>query len=259
VFPSFHFNENELLAFALVLLRVLSFLITWPVFSMYSVPQPLKVLLAVVITICLFPVINRTGLGSQPLGTDIAWLAMKELFTGLCIGYVTRFFFFAITIGGNIIATSMGLANAQVFNPALNMQSTPVEQFYVALGTLLFLSINGHHIFLTGLAQSFDLVPLSFHGTNLAIFADSGGLIQRTIEAGLKISAPIMVAIFFMNLAMGIIGKAVPQINVLVTSLPINIMVGFGVMIIMIPLFISQLDGLLAHMATEMMSVIKSM
>jgi flagellar biosynthetic protein FliR len=257
--PQLMFNETEILAFALVLLRVASFVIIWPVFSVYSVPNLLKILFALTLTVVLFPVINRSGLNQQALNQDVAWLAIKEVMTGLCLGFLTRLFFFAVAAGGNLIATSAGLANAQIFNPTMGATTTTVEQFYLTIATLLFLSLNGHHIFLTGLAQSFDAVPLSLSGINIAVFKDSGEFLQAVTEAGIKISAPVMVTVFVMNIAMGIVGRAVPQINVLITSMSVNFMTGLIVMLVSIPALIFELDHELMDFSTMLFKFMKAL
>jgi flagellar biosynthesis protein FliR len=253
VLPQLFFNENEILAFALVLIRISVFLLSWPVFSVYNVPNPVKVLLAVLVAMILFPVIDRSGLAGTGFQQDIAWLAGKEVLTGLCLGFMTRLFFFGIAIGGNLIAMSAGLANGQIFNPALGATGTTIEQFYSTLATLLFLSMNGHHYFLTGLAQSFDAIPLALAGTEIASFGqlsnrfqESGLILQSVMEAGIKIAAPVMIAVFLMNIVMGIIGRAVPQVNVLITSMPVNYMAALLVMIVAIPALILELDHQLA-------------
>jgi flagellar biosynthetic protein FliR len=259
VLPHFVFSETEMLAFALVLLRVSAFIVSWPVFSVYSVPNPLKILFAVVVAMVLFPVINRTGLSRQELGTQLGWLVGKEVLIGLCLGFITRMFFFAVSIGGNLISTSMGLANGQMFNPTLGNQSTTVEQFHVTLATLLFLALNGHHFFLTGLVQSFEALPLSMSGIDIAVFKDSGLILQQVTEAGIKLSAPVMVAIFFLNVAMGIVGRAVPQINVLVTSLPVNILSGLLVTIVAIPALLLEMDHQVVDFAEQLFKFMKAL
>jgi flagellar biosynthetic protein FliR len=257
------FNETEILAFALVLLRVSTFTMSWPVFSVYNVPNQLKVLLCLAIAGVLFPVIDRSGLSAADLGQDVAWLAGKEVLTGLCLGFMTRLFFFAISVGGNIVSTSIGLSNGNLFNPALGASVTTVEQFYATLATLLFLALNGHHYFLTGLAQSFDAIPLSIDGTQFALmtgkFKDSGLILQTVTEAGIKISAPVLVAIFMLNVVMGIIGRAVPQINVLVTTQIVNFLAGVLVMFIAIPALIFELDHQFIAFAEQLFKFMKAL
>ena len=240
--PSFYLSDTEILIFGLILIRVSAFIVAWPVFSVYSVPNHCKVLFALALAIVLMPTVPRAGLTTSSLNEDIMWLAGKEVLVGLILGFMTRLFFFAINIGGNLVATSTGLMNAHIFNPSMNTQTTTVEQFYATIGTLLFLALNGHHYFIQGLAESFIAIPLSLRGIDLAIFKDSGMILQIVTEAGIKISAPVLVAIFVVNVAMGIVGRAVPQINVLVTSMNVNFMAGLIVMIVAIPALMLELD-----------------
>lgn len=257
--PFLKFNETEILSFALVLLRVSAFTVSWPVFSVYNVPNITKILFAVLLSMLMFPVIDKSGLTAEGLGQEIIWLAAREVLTGLCLGFLTRLFFFAVASGGNLIATSAGLANAQLFNPTMGATTTTVEQFYSVIATLLFLALNGHHMFLTGLAESFQAIPLGPAGIDIAVFKESGQLVQAVVEAGIKMSAPVLVAIFIMNVAMGIIGRAVPQINVLVTSMPVNFMTGIIVMLISIPALILQLDHDIVEFADMMFRFMRAM
>lgn len=263
MFPNFHIEESQIIYFALILLRVSSFLLSWPVFSVFNVPRPAKILLSLVLTVCLFPVVsayeNQESITTKSLSLDLISLAMKEVFVGLCLGFMTRLMFFAVGIGGNLVATSMGLSSAQMFNPTMGTHSVIIEEFFMTLATLLFLAINGHHYFLSGLALSFETLHVSATGASFAFFKDVGEVLQMVCIAGIKISAPVMVAIFFLNVALGIIGRVVPQINVLVTSLPVNIAAGFVLIFIMIPLLLTEVDGLLTQMTSELFKIIRDL
>jgi flagellar biosynthetic protein FliR len=243
-------------------LRVSAFTFTWPIFSIYSVPGYCKILFALILAMTVFPTVSRAGIPNTSLSPDIAWLAAKEVLTGLCLGFMTRLFFFAISVGGNLVATASGLANGQLFNPSLGATTTTVEQFYGVLATLLFLSLNGHHIFLTGLAQSFELLPLSIDGTDFALmvgrFKDTGLILSSVVEAGIKISAPVLLAMFMLNVVMGIISRAVPQVNVLMTSMPINFLATILIMMIAIPALILELDHEMIAFAEQLFRFMKS-
>lgn len=241
----FHINEVEILVFGLALLRVSTFLMTWPVFSQISVPNHIKILFAVSITFCIFTVIPRTGLEGANYDTGLFWLATKEVLIGMILGFVSRLLFYAVEVGGHLIAVSMGLASATVFSPSSGTSQPVLEKFYVVLLTLLFLGLNAHHTFLSAMVESFTVIPISPSGIDLAAFSSQKGggeMIQAVTVSGLKMAAPIMVVIFFLNVAMGIIGRAVPQINVLVTSLPVNIMAGLLVMVVTLPALLVLLD-----------------
>lgn len=258
MFPNLAAGETELLVFALVLLRVSAFIVSWPVFSTFSVPQSAKILLSLMITVVIYPNVPKEQITMGILDNHIIFMVVREVFIGVTLGFITRFFFFAVNVGANIIATSIGLANAMVFNPTLDQQTTVLENFFLVLATLLFLALNGHHFFITGLVESFAAVPLSPNGVSFALFGHGGEWVQMIVVAGIKISAPILISLFIINVVMGIIGRAVPQINVLVTSMAVNIMAGLALMIICLPFFLLELDGLLQVMSVELIKAVKA-
>jgi flagellar biosynthetic protein FliR len=243
--PNFGFSEAEVLAFALVLIRISAFIVAWPVFSIFSLPNSLKVLLALALSFLLFPSIAKPGVEAAGWDVQLPLIVVREALIGLVLGGICRAFHFAVSIGGNLVALNMGLASAQMYNPTLNSQTTIVEQFYLVFGTMIFFALNGHHLMIAGLAQSFDVLPLGLGGIGVAVSTDMAAasaqisnitnLIHEVLVAGVKISAPVIVAIFCVNVAMGILGRAVPQINVLITSLPVTVLVGLLVTFAAIP------------------------
>lgn len=258
MFPNFALAEPDLLLFALVLMRVSAFIVSWPVFSTFNVPNPLKILFSVMMTVVIYPTVPKMGVTMGLLDDHIVFMVGREVFIGLCLGYLCRLFFFAVNIGANLMATSTGMANAQLFNPAMGAQTTVLENFFLALATLLFLALNGHHFFIAGLVESFTAVPLSATGINFTLFGHAGEWLQLVVVSGIKISAPVLISLFIINVVMGIIGRAVPQINVLVTSMQVNVLAGLALMIICLPFFLMELDGLLQVMSVELMKAVKA-
>ncbi len=252
----FDLNEQEYLAFILVLIRVATFFATWPVFGGPNVPARVKILLSLALALSLSPFITQThtaDLGSM----HILQLAARETVVGVGLGFLCRLFFFVITMAGDLISLSMGLSQARLFNPAIGEQSSAVEQFYVILATLLFLGINGHHYLIGGLVQSFELIPLSAQFMSAEALGKINEFVPALFEVGVKMAAPAIVTILFMNIAMGLVGRAVPQINVLITSLPLNVLVGLMIMIVSIPLVITQMEGLAGELADSMLEWLK--
>lgn len=256
----YQFSELEILAFILVLVRMTSFVVSWPVFGVPVVPGPLKVLLGLVLSILLFPTLSweDPSFMTHLQSLEIVMLFVKEAFLGLCLGYLGRLFFYTISIAGEIISVSIGISSAQLFNPNLEGQSSVTNQFLVGIATLFFLAIQGHHLFLTAIQQSFQLVPITQSVVAFEAFSKFGEVAQTITIIGLKMSAPVLMAVLFMNLVMAVIGRAVPQINVLITSLPVNILVGFLVLTVSLPLILVQMDGLLQTTAVQLFQILKT-
>jgi len=186
------------------------------------------------------------------------WISLREAFIGLTIGYLSRIFFLALSISGQIMSISMGLSGVQLFNPTIGERATALDQFQILIGSLIFLAILGHHLFLEALMQSFTLVPISTSGLSFELFKSFGEYLDIITAIGLKLAAPVMVSIMIMNIMMGIIGRAVPQINVLVTSMPVNILVGFIVLIVSIPVIMGQMQGIVELSHVSIFKLLKS-
>lgn len=254
----YNFTLIEIVAFAMILLRMTAFVVSWPVFGTNLVPSPVKVLLALALTFILYPIVGYHRLPTNPGLEALVVLSLRELFIGVCLGFLSRLFFFAVGMAGQLISTTIGLSTAQLFNPAINEQSSALEQFHLILATLLFLAIQGHQMLLTCLAQSYDFAPLASGWISMNAFQSVGQLAQQIMLMGVQLSLPVMIAILFLNLAMAVIGRAVPQMNVLITSMPVNILVGIAVLFVMIPVLILQMDKLTHETLAQLFVVMKS-
>ncbi len=251
----YHFTLTEVVCFGMVLLRMTAFIVAWPVFGTNLVSTPIKILFALALTFILYPVVGYKQLNPEAL---VEIVAVREIFIGLSLGFLSRLFFFAVGIAGQLISITIGLSSAQLFNPAVNENSTSIEQFHLILASLFFLSINGHQMLLSALAKSFEFVPLSAQFINIKAFGQLDVLIQEIFLIGVRLSAPILISILFLNLAMAVIGRAVPQMNVLVTSMPVNILVGFVVLFVTVPLLLGQMDDLVSITFARLFQVMKA-
>lgn len=251
------FPEGQIIAFALVLLRILSFVVAMPVIGTHNVPVQVKVLLSIVLSMVLFPILKFQQAELIKISDAVVFLAVREIFIGLFLGYLMRLFFFAISIAGEIIGISSGLASAQLFNPAMGTSSSVLEQFYTILATLFFFGLNGHHLFLLGLGKSFEIVPLADVAIRTAGFTSIVVGFQSVLLIGIKMAAPVMISILLTNLAMGVLGRAVPQMNVFVTSLQVTFLVTMFVLIITVPFFVEEMEVLLRGMSDQFMSAMR--
>lgn len=252
-------TEAQILLFALIFLRMIAYVVASAIFGSPMVNVAVKILLSVVLSIVLFPVVKAGNINYMVISNDIIGLAAREVVVGLSLGFLTRLFFFVVSMTGDLVSMSIGLSAAQIYNPMMGSQGGVIEQFYSAMATLIFLAINGHHILLSGIAQSYDLVPVSSLTLNVGPFAEMAVFGQIAFMMAIKMCAPVLVTILMVNLAMGILGRAVPQMNVLVTSMPVTIMLGFAVVFICMPLFIMEMNGLANITAEKLFAVMKGM
>ena len=234
-------DQFQIIAFALVFFRCLGFFLSWPLFSGSQVPAPLKALLSLLMAMICFSIVDPATYPKVIQYQTLIALVIKELVLGLSMGFLTTLIFQTVAIAGEMISMAMGLSSAQIFNPSMNMQQSSVNQLYFFLTAFLFLGIRGHHYFITGLAESFQLVPLSVLLPRLGSLGEFALLGQKIMEVALLLSAPVLVSILLVNISLGIMGRAVPQINVLITSLPINALMGLAVLLVALPFFVDAL------------------
>jgi flagellar biosynthetic protein FliR len=254
----YQFNETQIVLFALVLLRISAFVVVWPVFSAEQMTAQLKILFALTITMVVFPTQIWKASQIETITSNLIILSVREVFIGICCGYLAKFFFFTFQIAGELASTAMGLNAAQIFNPALGGNSTAIEHFYTTLAALFYLAVNGHHYLLKGMIDSLTWLPVGSMSLNTSQFIGVGNMVQEIIEFGLRMSAPVVIAILVANLVMGVIGKTVPQMNVLVTSMPVNIFIGLVLLFVTMPLFVDQMDDFLVVSTTRVFQMMRS-
>jgi flagellar biosynthetic protein FliR len=254
----YNFSETEILFFGLVLIRMTSFVVSWPVFGVETVSNHIKVLFALLLTLMVFPTLHWSPQQIANVQSGLVMLVVREAFIGLSMGFLARFFFFAFRIAGEMVSQAMGLGAAAMFNPSMGGQSSSVEQFYTSIATLFYLAVNGHHYLITGLVNSFNWVPAGLLSLNVSQFTGVGNMLEEIIVLGLRFSAPVVISILVVNLILGVVGKTVPQLNVLVTSFPINIMLGLFLMIITLPMLMDEMGEFLALSTTRVFQLVKT-
>ncbi|RYZ63827.1 MAG: type III secretion protein [Proteobacteria bacterium] len=186
--------------------------------------------------------------------SDRGYVLGTLILTGLAV-----LFFFAIGMMGELVSTTIGLGAAQMFNPLMGTNSNTVEQFYTTIATLVFFSLNGHHLVLGAIAESYELIPIAQMKLNMGPFAEMATFAQDMMVMAVKMCAPIIAAILITNIAMGVLGRAVPQINVLVTSMPVTLMIGFVLMFVCIPLLVMEMNTVLNMTQTKLSLVMKAL
>jgi flagellar biosynthetic protein FliR len=216
------------------LTRILGLVATAPVFGNTSVPVSIKVSLGVLLALIMAPL-----LPALPAVDPYSWagllIVVQELLIGLAMGFTMRLAFAAIEFAGEVGSSTMGLSFASFFDPTTHGRSSGVSQFLALLATLAFLAANVHLVLLETLAESFVTLPIS--STPLAPGAPLelvrwGG---KVFSVGLQLALPIIAALLITNLALGILTRAAPQLNLFGIGFPITLGVGLLVLNLLLP------------------------
>ncbi|MBC8316840.1 MAG: flagellar biosynthetic protein FliR [Desulfobulbaceae bacterium] len=217
---------SQFLTVIIIMIRVGPLLFFMPVIGSTSVPSQVKILVTVAIAMILAPTVpvNISSLPETTLGFAI--FVLSEICFAGTLAVFARMIFAAVQVAGQMVGIQMGMGMAGVMDPQSGTQVSMIGQFWYIIAILIFLSINGHHIFFRTLADSYSWVR---PGTLILSQASYEGMMQgvsHMFVLSVKIMAPASAAVFFSHVAMGIIAKTVPQIPILIVGMPLNIGVG---------------------------------
>ena len=227
-------TESALLTLFLIYVRVFSFLFLVPFFGKDSIPNIVKVYLVSAISLSIFyylemePVQIKTTL-------EFFILVLKEFMLGFLAGLILRFLLDAIMYAGEYIGVNMGLGLATVFlpqQPQINIMSV----FFMLLGSLFFISVGGPEIIYMALIKSFGSVPLGgfdLYSLNPDVYLS---IFYESFSLAFRIALPVILALTLLNVVLAITNRFIPQINVFIVGLPLQVLVGFIVLIISLPL-----------------------
>lgn len=221
-------------AFFWPFLRVFGVILAEPVLGNRSVPVPVKVGFAVFVTLVIAPVLPPMP-AVDPASAAGVLIAVQQLLIGLAMGFTIRIALTAAEMAGQLAGLQMGLGFAVFFDPQSSAQTAVVGQFVGLFAILIFLSTNGHALVVTALAESFTALPVSTAPLNplgLSLLVEWGAVI---FEAGLLIALPVIAALLIANIAVGIMTRAAPQLNLFAVGFPITLMTGFVALYLAVP------------------------
>ena len=221
----------EVIAFMLVLGRTGALIISAPFWSGTAVPPLVRVLVAVALSAAVYP------LADAPRVTPTAplWLAValtREVLVGLVVGWAAQLLFAGMRLAGHEIEIKMGLGLAQLVDPGEGGQTTIMAGLFSFIAALVFFSLNGHHLLIRALAESYALFPIGAKKPDLA-----RGLVASAatiFSMALRVSAPAVVGMLLSDLVLGIVSRVVPQMNVFIVALPLQML--FGILLVLLSL-----------------------
>lgn len=231
MFPLLPFPDTtEFALFALVMGRIGGIFSAIPLFGGKSVPMRIKVVLVFVMALVFFPII-RARLPQIPLDTvSLALLVLKEALVGISLGLLSQVIFAAVEFFGQIVGMQMGFTMSSLFDPTMGTQVSVMSMLQNLLAMLLFMSLGMHHLFIRAIVDSYNVVPLgAWHmSTGLYTFlvTATGGVFVLAI----KLAAPVMASLLAATMALGVMARTFPQMNIFMMSFPLNIGLGFLVL-----------------------------
>ena len=223
--------------FVLVFFRTAGMMLSAPLFGSTRIPRRVKVLFALVLAAGLLPGVSAPAkLPDTPL--QLAFGIGGEMIFGMIMGLGLSLVFIAVSWAGEIMGQQMGINLAESFDPQFGGQGSLVGDMYFMLSLIVFLGIRGHLAVIDGLAGSFKALPLLSAGMDQSLFDVFVGLLTAATVLALKVAAPMLVTMMVVDLALGFIGKTMPQINVMTSGMTLR--AGLGIAILAVGLMLTS-------------------
>ncbi len=213
--------------FLVVLARIAGFIGAIPVFSSAQAPATIKISLTVTVALVLFPIMSQKLPQVSFLPLPFLLFVVNEVLLGVLIGLVARLIFTAVEYGATVIGFQMGFAAANVFDPTSERQIALLSQFQNVFAILIFLAVDGHHLFFRLAIRSYEMLPpghLNLSGDAVPFLMELG---SRMFALGVQFSAPVLALLLLSGLILGVLARVFPQLNVFLLSFPLNIATAF--------------------------------
>lgn len=234
-------------------MRVMSVLVWLPVFGDAVVPARVRITFALLYTFCMWPLIastihfENTSMAWSPITMAVA--SVREVFFGFAVGFSARMVLFGTSLASHLVGINMGFQAASMFSPAMNEQESAFSNFKLWIALLLILVLNIHHVFIQGLTHSFASVPLGAGGNAEAVAKMAITVVETSFLLGLKLAAPLLVVQILMTFALGLLNRAIPQLNALLLNFPLSFAISMLIIFFSTATFVKTLGA--AGMAGE--------
>ena len=222
--------------FLLIFVRLMGLIFVAPFFSSFLIPTRVKVMLALAITAVMFPILSAELSFEMPREiVPYILMVSSELLIGIALGLVVSIVLAVFQLAGQFFSIQIGFGISEVFDPLSQFQVPLMGQLLALTGVLIFLSMNGEQILIEAVYESFFRISVS----NFLDLAQYNSILVQIFSdfflLALRISFPIVGTLFIVTLALGLLAKFAPQMNVLMLGFPIYIVVGSLVLVLLVP------------------------
>jgi flagellar biosynthesis protein FliR len=226
------------------LTRILGLFLVAPLFSNGSIPAQVRIGLGILIALIVAPTVTALP-AVDPMSIAGILLLAQQMVIGLAMGFAMRIVFAAVEMAGEMTGLTMGLGFATFFDPQSRGRSSAISQFLALLVLMLYLAANVHLVLLSVLVESFHTLPISAEPMTGSAMWQLVGWGGRIFGLGVQLALPMVAALLMTNMALGILTRAAPQLNLFGIGFPITLTVGFVVILLALPFLATPMDRLL--------------
>ncbi len=249
-------NQSQL--FLLIFARIFAMIQVAPMLSSRAIPQIAKIALGFFAAVCVLPWVSTMGYVIPQTGLGYAFFLIGEVLVGITIGFLVDLIYSVFQSAGQFFSLEMGFGASEVFDPLSQIELPIMGQFLNLIAMYVFISTKGlQKLFLTGVLRSFEALKapdffLQKEHLVKVIFRGIGGL----FEQALVISMPVLGALFIVSIAMGLLAKAAPQMNLLMMGFPIQIGVAFLLLFLVLPFLMEAFEGVIDGGFTQLVTIL---
>ncbi len=229
-------NLDHWLIYLLVLARMMGIVFLFPFFNWRGIPLLVRVWIALMLAWLIYSSLGEEVAMDSGGYLETALLLAKEAAVGLALGFLITLCFNVFLNAGQLMDLGAGLTLSAVFNPQFGTQVSFMGQFYYLLVLVFYFNLNGHHIFLGEIAESYRLIPIPANLLTPALASGMGKVFAHMFALSFQIAAPLIMVLLILDLALGLIAKTVPQVHVFVEGLPLKIALSLLLIGLLLPL-----------------------
>ena len=226
------------------MMRIGAMLIAMPVIGTRLVPTRIKVIMTLVLSVLVLPLLPELP-QVEALSLQGLFISMQQILIGLSMGFTMQLVFGALMIAGEAIALGMGLGFASMVDPTNGVNVPMVSQFFIIIGTLLFLALGGHLMLIQLVVSSFQSLPISPTGVGRDSFWLLFAWGSQMFIGALWIAIPALISMLVITLSMGVMTRAAPQLNIFSVGFPVTMFMGFIILLLVIPGFLPRINQLM--------------
>jgi flagellar biosynthetic protein FliR len=233
--------------------------LTAPVFSSKNINVMVKAAWILLISFLIFPVVDFKPETLPAAGVLLVIAVVREALVGISIGMGAALILSGIQMAGQVADIQMGLGMANVIDPMTNTQVSVMGQYYYMIASLVFLTADGHHMLIRAIVDSFSVVPLGHVHFTAALGTKMMNLFSQMFFIAFRVGAPIVGALFITNMALGVVARTVPQMNVFIVGMPLNLAVGFLIAASSMSFFVYVMQGIIRGMHRDISILVQAM
>lgn len=239
----FALNVPAITSFMLTFLRVSLLVFLLPFYGGDNVPATVKGAACLVLTLALWPHLSFPGAAFPAHPLAMMLLVLSEILVGLMLAFYVHVIFAGIQTGGQMMGFQMGFTMMTVADPQSGNQISITSNLLYMVALVSFLTLDGHLYLLQALASSFAIMPPGGFFARPPLFTDIFLLSGKMFVIAVKVAGPILASLFLIEVALALMARAAPQMNLLIIGMPVKIAVGFFFMFIVFSLLVRTIEG----------------